>query len=645
MSPFSTFSIDNDRTIRLNSADGNPARTRAILLLLPVAVASSALFQFESGFPESLAGIVRAIGLVALFSASALIVGDAWTRSLSLEAPSHERLIAGILFLSIWPLLIGSFGLLYPALLAAPTLILPILGYRRLAALMREEAGIVRNHLKADGPVESFLLVVIFAASAWGLLSVLVPPIGLDAPSYHLGLPMQYLLNHSVVPPDDMGYYLYWQQFEMAILPLVALDESGMTANAAGFPVFAALLMAVGLLAREHGGKRAGLIAVAAVAASPLVLLLLSYTKNDLLAAAAFLVGVRRIVRSTSDRANLIAGGLLLGGALAVKPTAIFAVGPALLFAMVAHRRSIRTLAALIPSAALLPSYWAVRNLVWTRATVLPPNIELNPGDGGMFIDHIRHLGSTFMRFHAEYIDGPIGAAPLVLLVAAIALSRNRLAGVRTIFALGFLLWMLFGNGQSRFLIPVILFGAAAGARRVAESGPIMAAALICLSLQGLGATVRLHQLYSPFLLVHTGSIGSDEFVRHWIGSYPLQKAAAQRLPEDARIASVGEPRLFYLRRRALWDSYWETSRVLEVAHATHDPRHLAAALTGAGFTHLLYDGSNFDAAVAGGGTRPPPCAADTPALESMLRDSSLSRPVLLDPLIHRLGIHALVRQ
>ncbi len=623
-----------------------PRRDRdAILAVAGLLLALAAVYRAEPF--DSLRGTLLPVALVALTTLAANLLGEGLARSLGIAAAAGERVIAGLFLLSLWPVVIGSFGGLSAPLLLLPAAALPLFALKRVGPLLREDAESLLGEFHSGGSFLVALRALVLMAVAWGLLSVLVPPAGLDAPSYHLGLPLQYLLGNSVRPPDTMGYYLYWQQFEMLVLPLVAADSSGIAANLLGFVLFVSLLGAVGRLGGETGsaGRWA---AVAVVAASPLVLLLLAYTKNDLFALAGVAAAARVLLRpgreEETSRGSAVWMGLLLGGALAVKPSAAFAALPLFLGALLVLRRNARAQVALVLATALLPAYWIARNLAWTGSSPLPPNIAAMvapPAWIELLWHRPVHLLLTFLQFHPENIDGPIGG--LALLASGLFFVRSRrLPGLRLLVAGSLLLWVFLGNGQGRFLLPLVAVLAAVGAGELALSGRPFRGVILALILLSLVTVVRLQAAYSPFFLVHAGSLSRDAYVTHWVPTFPLQQAASRFLPSTALVASVGEPRLFYLRRPAAWDGYWERPRLLDLAHAHHDPARLARELGNCGFTHVLYNPAEHDPAVSRGGAVAPYCASDTATLQSLLTDSRLATPLMVDPLRPGQGLYRL---
>lgn len=630
----------------------------------------------------SLDGAGVGVSLVALAALAALVLGDTFARWFRVAPTMPERLVAGLFLLSTWPLLVGSLGLLaIPdlalAALVLPLVIVPALAAARVRALTGELVRSLAAQFRPEGFVAMALCALTFVAAGWGALSVLVPPVGLDAPSYHLGIPIQYLRHGTLLPPDTMGYYLYWQQFEMLVLPFVAADRSGLAANLLGYLVYLALVGVAAVLGGERNTTSRWLAASLA-ATSPLVLLLLSYTKNDLLAAAGVLAAacaIRTVKAGGGGEAARPGGvigngwagwaGFLIGGALAVKPSTAFSAAPVFLVALLSVRKRAlaaeggaeqttgaqglagwRSAIALGGGAVLLPATWVVRNVAWSGGP-LPPNVVsmATAGAGSPFetmAERLVHLARSFVQFLPENIEGPAG--PLLLFSGVVfLLSRSTPFAWRAAALVGVLAWLPAGFGVARYLLPLALLAGVLGAAPLAALGRPARLVAVLLAALSIFFVVRVHIAYSPFLLVHAGTMTREDFATHWVNTYPIQAAAAERLPEDALVASVGEPHLFYLDRRALYDVYWQRPRLLDLAHEHHDPGRLAGQLRAIGVTHVLFNPGNYDAAVARGGTRAPRCDADTNVLRALLLDTTLARPWLADPARPGLGLFRLL--
>jgi hypothetical protein len=651
------------------------------VLIAVAGLCLAAALQQGAGLPRDARMIYHPLLCALAATWMCVILGGGVERLTGGKIGISRRFLSGLCLLSIWPIVLHHAGLFQERWLMAPLVAGPVVGVALLLRRSRAVAGDATNAGDAARPELEGLLDAAPAfltgvALLWGALSVAAPPTGMDTLTYHLGLPSQYLVRGSISPPDSLGYYFYWQLYEMAVLPLVAADPSGIAANLFGWPIFAALVVGCRQLGRLLGGSRAGWLAAAAAATSPVILIVLTETKNDILAAALVVSGVTAWLEHDRPGSILVRrvalGAFFLGGALAVKPTTAFVVAPLLLLEAWRARAQVFRLAALAPIL-LLPSYWAIRNLIMVGHPLAPNIVASVPLAGGLFDGipgRLAHLASSFFVFIPFNIDGPLGPALLVLSVAAAfgladlrpgladrrsrteperppspatghcASPRAEIAGV-AIAAL--LFWVLAGRGQARFLLPAILLAASSGAAWIAASGRKTAGALLVAVAVTMGTSVRLIEAHTGFLMLQSGVMSSDRFVDRWVNTWRIQKAANQALPRDVDIISIGGGRHFPLKRRVISDGYWERSRVLEHAHDhNHDPGELHGWLREKGFEYVMNNPASLNVTISMGEVAPPRCPLDTETLDVMLQSDSYCRPVLVDPRDSQLTIHEL---
>jgi hypothetical protein len=451
------------------------------------------------------------------------------------------------------------------------------------------------------------MIACIALAAFYGFLGSIMPPTGMDALSYHLALPDQYLIRGTTDPIGTTSYYLFWQQYEFALLPLIAIDPTGRAANAFGFLIYVALVAGCWFLAKRDGGEAAGWIAAAAIATSPLVLNLLVLTKNDLFSCALVVWGVHCL--RFDRRALNSVGGLFLGAAIATKPSALFAVLP--LFFLVWRLSGAGPLRYGLPAAAILPIYWSLRNWkasgAFFSAAHTVPSSELLAGSSvGSMLSHAVTLLATqtecfftaFISHVGRSMDGPIGAPPLLLIVAAglpgIFSSSSPPRSVRVATTAGLIgcgLWILAGRDQARFLLPLIAVWVSHGAAILAQPYPKARFALGLALISSLLASAWIVESEHHVIGYHSGRVSADALLKDWLASYDVQRIGDRTLPPDAYVLAVGEAELFYLHRKADFDGYWEASRALALAHDTHDSVVLRTELKKIGYTHLLCNG------------------------------------------------------
>jgi hypothetical protein len=568
---------------------------RPTFFIAILTLALTLILQAGAGLPLETEAIVWPIVAGVLVAAACVETGGAaglLLRSLALTL--SERFLIGALLLGLWIFVVGHLGFLVPAAVVAPLIVMPLIGIIRLLRRGFATAEILDTPIAFKSRIELAGWFVTGTAVLWAAAGALAPPTGMDALVYHLGLPIQYLLRESLLPPDSVAYYFYWQQFELLATAVLALDPSGVAVNLMNVGFLLAFLDGVRKLAQPDSAGAAGIIAAASWATSGMLLILLLHSKNDLMLLALITAGAFRA--RDEGASSAILAGLFLGGAVAIKPSAGYAAGPILL--CVLWERGTRQAFFAGAAGAFLPALWALRNMLLSRE-ILPGNVTISAGAAEItrgfqqLLETLHHLLFTFFEISGAGLQGPIGPALLALVAAAIASHGAALRTRRMLVCqgLGFALWLLTGGGNVRYLLPVLVIVTAAGAAVAADSrSRILAASLALAWFVSLGTQVQYGEGKNRFLMLHTGRLTRAHHIREWLNSYFVLADANRLLPPSAAVISVGEARLFHLRRRAVFDGYWEKSRVLAAAERLDDPVRLREELKASGYTHLLYN-------------------------------------------------------
>lgn len=377
-------------------------------------------------------------------------------------------------------------------------------------------------------------------------------------------------------------------------MPLVAVDPTGRAANMLGIVSIACL---GANLARIGGGRSWNPIAFIAIITSPVLMALVAYGKNDLLAMAFLygsIAGSGCEVPSWNFRRGAVAG-LFAGMALVLKPSVALPLIPwSLLLAWRLRRRpGLIVLFACV--AATLPGAWLMRNL-WVAGVPWSPNYVIQSAStihqvrSGL-VERLAGLGASFYAVGA-FLDGPTGPVILALALLALLAVRDeaRSRPMTLACAGGFLLWAFIGGRYPRHFFSVVLLWSSLGASsRIARSTP-GSILLLALAVFSLAAGAILLERSSGFLDLVSGRVGSDDFLACNIESYRLQREASRVLPRDAVVLSVGEPRVFFLERRARFDLTWRDETAFAWAHESHDASALRDRMRSCGITHVFYN-------------------------------------------------------
>lgn len=566
----------------------------------------------------------------------------AWIHRGSLE----EEILSGFLMLSFIPVLNQLAGL--PLL---PVAWWVVIGWLALASLVQRPpeggdlARVVKRMEKDAEDAGAFGILYFLpavVAMAWAFVPAVAPPVGMDALTYHLGLPAQYLARASLTPPDGLVYYQYTQAGEMLALLALTADDSGSAST-----LVLGLMLPLGAIA---GGRMAAELAMvsdrrsrataalarvlgfAAMATLPILLFTVAHGKTDAFALALTLAGARRVITRS---ACPFRAGFLLGGAVAAKLSAAYVVVPALLWLAWRERR--RPLPALLSLglSAVAPAYWLARNLIHF-GTPLPQAAYLTDTLGRLdaatlAAPLLRFVGSTFLLVH-HGIDGPVGpvvAALLLLSAGGLFLARSQVRASAGIGLMAFAAWAITGGaghayapgGLLRFLLPALAVASAAGAALAAELilprggrtrqgtllGGVLAAAMVATAVSAGAVVGRAF----PAVDVLTGRVGRDAYLQGWLSTGAIQREASRILPPTARVLSVGESRLFPLRRDARFDAEADRPRVYRaLASSGGDSRVLDRLRREEGWTHVLHAADVYARNIVVG-LAPPPSEPD----------------------------------
>jgi hypothetical protein len=104
----------------------------------------------------------------------------------------------------------------------------------------------------------------------------------------------------------------------------------------------------------------------------------------------------------------------------------------------------------------------------------------------------------------------------------------------------------------------------------------------------GWNASSQADRLNLERLEVALGVTSADDLVAHWVSYAPAIDVVNHRLPADAVVLLVGEPRSLYLERRVLAEDNEHTPLLVELAEQAGSTADLVRQLRELGVTHLL---------------------------------------------------------
>jgi len=385
-------------------------------------------------------------------------------------------------------------------------------------------------------------------------------------------------------------------------------------------------------MARKIGAGATGAAwAAALIVATPSFLLSATWAASDLGVAAFGTVGCLMALDALPSGprrgpAWYLLAGLFCGAAFGSKYVALTAialpVGLILLGSLLIdrHRRAgtaagIGRIAAwgIGMGAAILP--WTLRN-VWLTGNPLYPffssvfarflpagtqttmahaaaGIAGGAETNGSFLDALTLR--TFDPIGAAGWIGPLWLILLPLWVATLILGRRSARSVLLavgVFA-GIGAWTQF-HQLGRYLLPLLVL-ASAGVGMAWEqfqdsvSGPLRRATLALLaflmlwSVQGGLSESLFTRISCTF-----GRSDPQQFLERYVTYWAALPIVNERLPEDARLLLVGEPRSLHLERDLIVEDPFHRPYLLEVAEESSSAPAMAALLRERGITHLL---------------------------------------------------------
>ncbi len=503
-----------------------------------------------------------------------------------------------------------------------------VLGLAAVEGLRLLVASRVRPRLPAialaSGP--GILLVTAGVLTAAVLTT---PPVMFDALNYHLAFPARWLGAGGFVefPRHFFSYY----PSSHGVLYTAALATIGPWGAAAIHWWMGALaVLAAGTLGECLGGPRAAAWSAACFALAPVTLEVAGYAISDL--AVAAWAGVALVVLLSDDirrrpwRAGALAGALA-GCAAAAKYLALATVAlpvglAAIVLSGALRPRRVGTPVAFALAAVLALAPWLARNTVWTGNPVYP-YLQSVLGGPPCERDLARELDATefdvatpsspivrtvtapiVRTFHPLKSGGRLGPHWLILLPVALILPglRNRSAFALWVAAVvGTLAWGATVH-YARFLLPVLVPAAAlagtAAAALVSGTRSRLIGSVFAVLLLGVFGW-NLMALASDFQLdrvaVVTGQLPDEAFRDRWVSYGPVIRTINEKLPTDAVVLLVGEPRSTYIERTVLVEDPYRTPWLVDLARGCTDPAELAARVSELGATHVLVNTSEMD--------------------------------------------------
>lgn len=488
-----------------------------------------------------------------------------------------------------------------------------ILGYPLFGTVLFLLAAVAANRWTVMIPAAS--LALIGAVGVWrsgpelppiswtaGLLFVpivgtltvqaLLPAVSLDEVAYHLAIPRIWLGLGVAAELPWMSHSYFPLATEAADLPaLAALGHQGAMAS---HLVHAAVAVAMFLLMMRYVGVRlAGIAGVAAIAATPALLLVAGWSNTDVPLIAVAVVLLARLDRLRSEGGGVAAVSLAIASGLLIKYTFVLVVlvlvGVTLLTTRERGRAARATLFGV-----LIGSVFFLRNLALTGNPIEP----FLTGEGRS-VARFRWTGEWLETarsylFDPRLIDDSLGFVLPALALGGLALAPRldswRRAVVLGSMTVAFSLTLV--GPAARILLPFLVVSAlialAGIAPHLRRTGAIVLATVVTAAgfLQ-LGVSWLHLERLEPFEVIN-GDAGDWQ----WVSGHRATSGAVEAGDELLRAAGarttlvIGIGELYWFHNPVVGGANFDSGAISRELEG--DPSRIAVGWRESGVTHLL---------------------------------------------------------
>ncbi|MCA9101697.1 MAG: glycosyltransferase family 39 protein [Planctomycetales bacterium] len=563
---------------------------------------------------------------VALMTAAACAVGRRLATALRLSGETPLARLAwnvalGYVAVGTAIAALGLAGGLYPAVIGVPTMALAGValgdGWKALQS-RRNDAAASESDIQPPAPIappadwlDAGTMLLAAATVLATLTAALAPPTAGDAMCYHLELPKQYLLAHTIAFSPYHENSTFPLLAEMWYAWALAID-TGVAAQLVAWVWGLLLAAATFTLAAPLVGERWARLAATLALLTPAVSNQMTAPLSDLacasLATLALAAWYRAVVEDRGAQWFVVAG-IMLGGAAATKYLGLlFAAALAVdgLWRLARQKTRRRQLvlggATLVVLAASTAGVWYVR-AAWHRGNPVYPffSAALGGEELGALPERKTPLLASptaaltapwQITMHPERFGGRghrLGPLLLAVLPGLVACRRLRglgtLLGVAGVFAVG---WLLLRQNV-RFLLPALPPLCVACAWCVAEWSRWPRAPRV-VACAALAAVLGLHTAAAGWrsrdkLAVAVGRETREDYL---LRNEPTFRAAAtaNELYRGGDVIFSQDYRAFYFRAPVVREATYRRQTAYD--QQAGDRAAVCAHLVDAGFTHVL---------------------------------------------------------
>ena len=553
-------------------------------------------------------------------------MGRRLTRAIQFGSPLESLVMQTGLGLGIVSFITFGLGLvgLLNSILFWVLLLLALLLLRRDLGTAWSDARTVRILLptRFEQLLGGFCLVSLLMA----VIIALTPPIAWDAQTYHLVIPKMDIARGVISAPPDIPYFSFPSLVEMVYLAAMLL-KGDIVPQLIHLGYLGLVLLGLYALAERYLNARIGIMACAILIAVPSIIMVASWAYVDLaLAFYAFIAFFAWLnARQTTEWRWYVLTGVFAGMAAGVKYTAL--IIPVALFVLILltqESRRMRFAFSFLLSSGLVALPWYIRNLIFTGNPVYPFFL------GGTYWDAFRaewfgRFGTGLSNTPWQILTAPWDATilgiegtvsygatmgPLLLILIpfvvlpTMGLSREprHLMRDAAIFSsILYVFWLMGITGsklllQTRLLFPAFpvfaLVAAIAFERlesiRLPQFSLQRFTRLVIVLVLGLTMVEYVTSFTSDNWLSYlTGNETRAAFLARHLGAYHTTvKFVNEKLPTDARVLFLWEPRGYYVARTLQPDTLLDIWAHLRWTY--HDADAIAASLRASGYTHLV---------------------------------------------------------
>ena len=530
---------------------------------------------------------------------------------------------------------LGLYGFWGGKFLSALLIALAVGGSAGLNEIRESVRGAFRRESPGYRPDALNSCAGVFVLLVWlyELRYALIPETFYDALSYHLALPAQYLLHSRIYPTPSNSFSGIPALPQMLSGLALAIEPWGIAASILHCSLLLWCCVAIVGLSRRLGRPRAGALAAAIFATTPVVIgesfrvsVGLEWTLMELCCLTGVLAAAEE-QRGLSMPASILAG-CFLGFAMATKYPAWLlplAVIPPLAAGNLSteeeRKRFVTRLLVLCATALAFGAPWILKNAFFYGNPLYPFFQEHFAAAGAVVPDwrQISAAGSDLHRFltpgglwgylthpwefinPAQDVTQSIGPIYLALLPGLLLFPLDRRGKLVAFYALAAWIPLSVLTLETRYFIPHL----AVTALLVAYMIEGLESSWIPMSFRGgaFGLAVLSALGWAVMdsnrakLPVYLGARDFNDYLAHTVVSYPPPPYAGYRFlneqtPADAKVLVYGESRGFYLKRESILSSADQRTALELLADESADAATLARKIRQEGVSFILVNGA-----------------------------------------------------